>query len=218
MNTNKEFDEDKVVYEVEHSSYQIKYFVYKGGTDYNGLTTEKDVKNSKHIKKSEVVCFSQLPYMLSEFFGIHDEWPNKLLFICDFEKHNASKYHTSYGERCWWISHCKKHKLLPNYIDNNFAKSGNLILRIDELDLNTLYIYLSVTRHLQEEPFFIKAIKYLTEYKNMDFYVAFAVASRCCICNTGHHIIPVGKTYPHDDQNNNVNFIDRYQLCDVIRL
>jgi hypothetical protein len=126
--------------------------------------------------------------------------------------------HVTYDEILWWITICKKSKLLPEYGGTEFAKTGNFILRISALDLNTLYIYLSVARYLQEAPYFVKAIKYLIEDEDMDFYIAFAVASRCCMCGVGHHIIPISKQYPYASKENDINNVDTYNLDEMISL
>lgn len=215
---NKKFDISKIKQEAEPSSYMVEYYVYKNNGNYSVYITEEDVKNKKYKKNTTKCCFSQLSTLLTAFSNEHKEWPNRLLFLCDFKKHGISKYHTTYEEMCWWITTCKKYKLLPDYINYEFAKTGNFILKIDTLDLNTIYIYLTVARYLQEEPCFVKAIKYLVDDKGMNFYTAFIVGSRCCIGNTGHHIIPVGRKYPPSGNHNNINFIASYDLKYVIRL
>lgn len=214
----KKFDIERVIYKLEHSPYNVKYYIYKDNEKYSAWFTKTDVKDKKYRVNTTTCCFSQLSQMLTTFSKEHTEWPNRLLFLCDFKKHDKSKYHTTYGERCWWITICKKYKLLPTYINNEFAKSGNLILKIDTLTLNIIYLYLTVARYLQEEPYFIKAIKYLIDIEYIDFYTAFAVASRCCICNKGHHIIPVCKKYPLYNKHNDINSINTYDLTNIIRL
>ena len=92
------------------------------------------------------------------------------------------------------------------------------MFKIDTLDLKTLYIYLIIVRHLQEEPYFVRGIKYLVEERGVDFYVAFAVASRCCIGNKAHHVIPLGKQYPFSQEHNSINNVKVYNINHMFRL
>ena len=157
--------------------------------------------------------------MLTRFSLENQVWPNRLLFLCDFKKHLTSKRHTTIENREWWIETCKKHNFLPDYIADSFVKTGNLILKIDILDLKVMYIYLSTARLLQEEPYFVTAVEYLVKERGLGFYTAFAVASRCCISNKSHHVIPVGKQYPfHNEKDNDINKIETFQTYQVHKL
>ena len=220
LNKPEMYDKNKIPYHYISSRNHVEYYIYKNEKNYTEHFTKENIENNNlgYIKNKSKYCFSQLPSMLHSFSIRYKEWPNRLLFMCDFKKHEKKEYHTTYEERCWWITICKKHKLLPNYINDPLAETGNLILKVNTLDLSTLYIYLSIVRYLQEEPYFIRAIKYLVVDKHMDFYIAFSVASRCCINNKGHHIIQIGKKYPSFDNHNNINLIDNYELNDIIRL
>lgn len=216
-----DFDTNKIVGNLGAPPYKVKYYIYKDDESYTGHFTEEIIKNKnlKYRKNTTTACFSQLSSMLYDFSKEYKGWPNRLLFLCNF-KHCVQT--VTYEETLWWIITCKKYKLLPEYIDEESAKTGNFILKIDVIDLNSLYIYLSSARYLQDDPHFIKAIKYLVDNKDMDFHVAFAIASRCCICGIGHHIIPVSKQYPYtnnkSDNTNNINNINTFNLSNVIQL
>lgn len=215
------FDVKKIVYNQEEPSYRVKYFVYKDSTPYTEHFTEEAMKHKdlRRERNNNTACFSQLSSMLYSFSKEYEEWPNRLLFLCNFEHHKEVLNRVKYDEIVWWTTICKKYKLLPEYIGTEFAKTGNFILKISTLDLNTLYIYLSAARYLQEAPYFVKVIKYLVEDIDMDFYIAFAVASRCCMCGHGHHIIPVSKQYPYaSEKHNSVDNVDTYTLNEMISL
>lgn len=215
------FDTKKVVYNQNEPSYKVKYYVYKDDTLYTEYFTKEmfEHKNLEYRKNNNTACFSQLPIMLCDFANKHKEQPNRLLFLCNFKHQTEVIRPTTYDERLWWITTCKKYKLLPDYIGNEFLNTGNFIVQIDNIDLNTLYIYLSIARYLQEAPYFVKAIKYLVEDKDMDFYIAFAVASKCCICGVGHHIIPISKQYPYTSkEKNSINKVNAYSLGEIIAL
>lgn len=215
------FDIEKVICNQNEPSYRVRYYVYKDNTPYTEYFTKEmfEHKNLKYKKNNSTACFSQLSSMLCDFANKHEEWPNRLLFLCNFEHYNNTIDCATYDERLWWITTCKKYKLLPDYIGIEFVRTGNFIMRISNIDLNTLYVYLSIARYLQETPHFVKAIKYLVEDKNMDFYIAFAVASRCCVSGIGHHVIPISKQYPYtSEKRNSINNIDTYNLDEVTRL
>ncbi len=208
------FDENKMGYNQKPSENLTNFYIYKDSKKHTDLFT----KEGEHKKNSAKACFSQLNNLLLEFSDTYKKWPDRLLFQCNFKLHSLQKLHVSYEEICWWCTICREHKLLPEYIGDEFAKTGKFRLIIDILDLRTLYIYLSMARYLQEEPYFVRAIKYLVCDKGINFYIAFAVASRCCICNSGHHVIRTHKKYPHFEPHNDPNTIDTYNISDVIKL
>ena len=215
------FDTKKIVCNQNESSYKVKYYVYKDNPPYTEHFTKKtfEDKNLKYKENNTTACFSQLVSMLGDFVNKHGEQPNRLLFLCNFEHRIEVVRPTTYDERLWWVTICKKYKLLPDYIGDEFLTTGNFIVKISDINLNTLYIYLSVARYLQEDIYFVKAIKYLVEDKDMDFYIAFAVASRCCVCGVGHHIIPISKQYPYTfKEKNSIDKIDAYSLSEMITL
>lgn len=218
---DNEFDEDKISHKYDTSPFIVRYYVYNDDKDRISNFDEKSLEKYKlpFKKNTNASCFAELPRMLADFSTEHKKWPNKVLFLCDFKKHSISACHTTLEERHWWTSICKYHNLLPEYIEEKeFAETGNVILKINTLDLKTLYIYLILVRHLQEEPYFVRGINYLVEEKGLDFYVAFAVASRCCIGNKAHHVISLGKQYPFSQEHNNINNIKQYDIKHMHRL
>lgn len=214
-----EFDETEVQCECNASDYRIDYYIYRDNKDREECFAEKYVKdNFPYIKNTNRSCFVQIAPMLSDFSIKEKKWPNRLLFLVDFKKHNCPKQHPTFEEIHWWLKECKKYRFLPDYISEDFTETGNFVLKIDTLDLNTIYAYLIIARLLQEEPYFIKAVKYLVTDRNINFYTAFAVASRCCITNKSHHAIYVGKKYPFSNDYNSINKIDSYNLREIRRL
>lgn len=214
------FDENKLSHIYSTSPFVVKYYVYSDKEDRTSNFRKESLEKYKldFKKNTNTSCFAQLPRMLSDFSTKHKEWPNRVLFLCDFKKHPKSKCHTTLEERNWWISACKRNNLLPEYVKKDFAKTGNVVFKIDTLDLKTLYIYLVIVRHIQEEPYFVRGIKYLVEERDIDFYVAFAVASRCCIGNKAHHVIPLGKQYPFSQEHNSINNVKDYNINHMFRL
>jgi len=219
-NMDDKFNEKKISHIYTPSLFIVKYYVYSDKKDRTSNFSEEALKKYKlpSKKNTNTSCFAQLPQMLSTFSTTYKKWPNRVLFLCDFKKHSNSECHTTLEERYWWISVCKYHKLLPEYIEKDFAETGNIVLKIDTLDIKTLYIYLIIARHLQEEPYFVKGIKYLVEENGIDFHVAFAVASRCCIGNKAHHVISLGKQYPFSEDHNSINNIKLYNIGHISKL
>lgn len=217
---NDPFDETKISHVYSTSPFIVKYYVYSDKKDRTNNFSEESLEKYKLVfkKNTNTSCFAQLPRMLSDFSTKHKKWPNRLLFLCDFKKHKRSECHTTLEERDWWVSACKQHNLLPEYVEKDFAETGNVVFKIDTLDLKTLYIYLIIVRHIQEEPYFVRGVKYLVEERGIDFYVAFAVASRCCIGNKAHHVIPLGKQYPFSQEHNSINNINSYNINYMFRL
>ena len=133
--------------------------------------------------------------MIPEFIQKYDKHPNRLLYTCKFEHHQDIKAHLTLRERVDWVDLCKSNKLLPDYVDEYFANTGNFVLKIENYTMPMIYIYLCMARYIQETPQFVRAVLHMVQEKGLGFLTAFSVASKFCIRNTGHHVINVCRNY-----------------------
>jgi len=101
-------------------------------------------------------------------------------------------------EKRQWIKLAKKHNLLPKYVKEAWVDKGKYVinLNVKGMSPSLLYSYLSVIRYIRDETAFVKSILIMVDH-GVNYYIAFVFASRMYIHNTGHHIINVGRTYPH---------------------
>lgn len=220
LKKSSEFDESKVPYEYVQINFFVEYYIYKDDKDYTESFTKNFIeeRNLTHIKNTNTACFAHLNQMITTFSTKNKEWPNRLLYKIKFKNRNLPEFRHTTKDINWWIETCKKHKFLPEYISKDFTNTGNFVLKIDKLNINTIYAYLTIARHLQDELYFIQAIKYLVMDKGIDFCTAFTIASRCCINSTSHHIINLGKMYPYTKERNSINCVKHHDLYKVAQL
>jgi len=113
--------------------------------------------------------------------------PNRIFYIMNFK--SAGKPELSKTERYAWLRLCKKHKLLPNYVAASTVITGKVVFDTSIVSPSLLYTYLTMMRAIVEYPAFVKAVVYLVDKVEMNFYAAFVYASMFYISNFGHHII-----------------------------
>ena len=71
-------------------------------------------------------------------------------------------------------------------------------LNVKNMSPSLLYAYLSVLRYSRDESGFVKSILIMVDH-GVNYYIAFALASKMYIHNTGHHVVNVGRSYPYVD-------------------
>lgn len=90
-----------------------------------------------------------------------------------------------------WVELSRKHKMLPEYIKADYInQKKNVVFDISELLMSILYIYICVYRNIYEHPSFVKTVLNLIREFDMNYYIAYVMASKLCFTyGTGHHPI-----------------------------
>jgi hypothetical protein len=171
----------------------VKYVLYYDEKISTRTTFDKVTKKGrykKNIRNTNTACFAELPGMLKMFFSHNKVCANRLLYKVSFTKPNSNLTKTEIRK---WAALCKKEFLLPGYAEKHFVKDGNLVIRLENLDINTLYIYLSMARYCEDEPYIIKTTLYFVEELGMRFLPALTLALACTGYGMGHAILPITK-------------------------
>lgn len=184
---------EKMFAQPNSPTYKVTYYVFHK-TDKKLVKSVEDVKKYPHIERKSDACFSNLSSTLTSLFASHNSYPNRILFMVDFNRRTPDLV-VDEKIRKWWITTCKKNKLFPKYIGKTFADTGRFLIRVGDLDIRQMYTYLTTARNLQDEPHFVRAIYHLVKEKGMDFFVAYVMASKLCIAGGGHHLINVTRHY-----------------------
>lgn len=189
------FDEEKVVVGFDHSSYNIKFYVFFSEADTTDLSAEEFDKIKEKYENTNRACFAQFLSMCKIFLSKYKKFPNRVRYFCERKKHKNDRLHLSTEEIRRWTILCKKNKLMPSNIGKNFIENGYFDIRIDHLSKEMAYLYLSTARYIQDEPFFVRAIIHMVDDNKMGFFTSFAVATAFCTTNTGHHLVPESRIY-----------------------
>lgn len=219
-----EFDETKVGIGHDHSIYHITYYVYLSDTDTTELPLDKFLKIEEKLENtSNRACFAHLLAICSNFMRKYKRFPNRVRFVCERNKHSKSELHLNTEEIRRWTELCKRNKLMPDNIGNNFIENGCFDIQIDNLSKEMLYVYLSTARYVQDEPFFVRAIIHMVDDNKMGFFTSFAVATTFCTTNTGHHLIDEARTYSVLRLKGTLNSskdpcVNRFQMLRVAKL
>lgn len=170
-------------------TYSINYYVLTKPSKKGFIKDIADLKGLKHSAHRGVTCFSGLSGYLYGFKEAHGVLPNRVLYVVDFNTHPAKENHLDVALREWWVRTCMAHGLLPSYLGKTLWETGRCLLRIEDIDFQTLYMYLVTARNMQDEPHFVRAMHYLVEEKKLDFFLAYVLATRLCIRGNGHHLV-----------------------------
>jgi hypothetical protein len=174
----------------------IEFAIFKDDSEEVEFSKSSVIQEKPHITNdSNKACFAYLGTAIQKYKTKYNENPNRLVYRCYFKKHQKEKLHLSQEERERWISLCKEHKFMPDYIGDYFIKNGDFTIKLDKCTLSELYVYLNMARYIQEVPFFVRAVFYFMDSKNMGFLTAFSVSSTLCIVNAGHHVLPISRSY-----------------------
>jgi hypothetical protein len=101
-------------------------------------------------------------------------------------------------EKKRWIKLAQKHKLLPEYVKQSWIDKGEYIVDLSDKNMSPslLYSYLSMIRYNRDEPAFVRSVLIMVDH-GVDYYIAFTLASKMYITNSGHHIVDISRSYPH---------------------
>lgn len=175
-----------------YETHKVRYFLYPNNVnnvDKFGIPNNISKRSGEDgiVKHGSTICFAHL---LSECRK------NKKSDMLVYSLYNGSIALTG-AEAEEWLDICVKAKALPDYIKEISDIEGNrYILKIDtELNISILYIYLTCIRWIQEAPTFVKNMLKLVNKYNINFYIAWLIASKMSIGNTWHNIVSYGSDY-----------------------
>lgn len=110
-----------------------------------------------------------------------------------------------------WVELAVKYGFLPDYVKpeetvveevhGNGTLVAKLVLNLTKEFQSKLYMRLDTLRHLRENPGFVKAVVYLHDELNINFYAAFVMASYWNVHNSGHHILTISRNTMYDKTN-----------------
>lgn len=187
----------------------VQYWVYKDSRrhSWNSIQVPGD-KNDLEVQKLignkyGNVCFAGLRNVLTKD---HDRMQYKVV------KGSFKPILTPEEEKSW-IKIARSNGLLPKYVVNKVAKTGIMVIDLKQkvMSPSLLYIYLSTLRNLREDKSFVRAMVYMVEEMNVDFWPAFVIASTVCMESSGHHIMNICRQYcstPDVNKINNIFFKD----------
>lgn len=198
-------DSEMLSTDFRDGNYDVSYALYYDSTPRrkNSIYIPKDLGTDlKAHKNSNHACFAGMRGMLQEYVNpgpyckthrLNIPMPNRVCYKMNFN--TAGKPKLSKTERYAWLRICKKYKLLPSYVVPSTVITGQVVFDMHGISPSLLYFYLTMMRAIVEYPAFVKAMVYLSEKTEMNFYAAFVFASRIYISNYGHHVISPNEHY-----------------------
>lgn len=188
-NNMLDLDMKKCKYDNQH--YSAHAVVYKTHENQCGSFEQTILP-----EKKKDACYSG-------FFSRLKSKDNRITTSIEIQE---QKYRLNKDEAERWIDLCMENDLLPNYIakqnlfDENFKKA-TIVLDIEEKFQGIIYVCLDSFRKLREDPGFIKAMLYMCDEKDVDFYIAYVIATHLNIRGVGHHILPFTMSGYYDTWN-----------------
>jgi hypothetical protein len=198
------FDTKKVIANIGAAKYNVKYYLFFS-KDKVGSITPEEVRELDHIYSDKSACFFSFMRLRQEFNAKYKKYPNRILFVLDFKKHSIKDTHLSETEIEEWMVICKEHKLIPKYIYKDFKETGFFDVDMTKISKEKLYVYLSSVRYIQDEPFFVRAILHMVNDLKLGFFTSFAVATKFCANNSGHHLLNYSKDYALGHRADSIN-------------
>lgn len=188
------FDRSKLFFCPQIADYRINYGIFLDPT-MSARRSRKMItaKKLKHAFNHNHACFADLPGMFRSFTTTHKEPANRVIYETNFKANKNKEYQLSTEEISKWTTLCKRHRLFPSYIGAYFVSTGNFVVFLEGLDLNTLYVYLCAARYCSDEPYIVKMLLYFIEQHDMDFFLALLLATAIGGYGIGHSILPISR-------------------------
>lgn len=194
-----------------HLKNRAEFTTFKSDADPS-IIPESFAKDNKP-KMNNWVCFSGLPSMIAK--GNINRLYDRLEVMTPGSAGPGGQFILTPEERVAWLLLAKQYRLLPPYINENAITdipkddikkkksasygiadaAGEFIIDLEGLSPAVLYIYLSTIRNIREDPGLARAVPYLVNDLGMNFYAAYAFASKIVISTTGHHILTSHRDY-----------------------
>jgi len=164
----------KIVHAYQHGDNSAKYCTCK---------KEAVAEKTKADDLKRDWCFCSLLSMLKK----NDE-DDRIYYKMEEDEH--CKIKLTNQEKHRWIELCVANKTMPDYITIEDADKKIMVLEITEdLTPSLIFIYLCCFRYYREDPGFIRAVVYLVDKCEMDYYAAFVLATRVCMGYDLHHFL-----------------------------
>jgi hypothetical protein len=170
--------------------YEVSFGPFSDTRKRKYLVESDEVKKKFKGSIRKNICFSGLNRMLK------DESLNRVYMAIKNCTTALPKITTKEKKR--WIELAQKHKLLPKYINQSWVDKGEYIIDLSTKNMSPslLYSYLSMIRYNRDEPAFVRSVLIMVDH-GVDYYIAFTLASKMYITNSGHHIVDISRSYPH---------------------
>jgi hypothetical protein len=196
-----------------HADNHVEYYCYHevGKSKRNSPYIPKDPEKEFGARKITYVCFSQFLDIAARSAREESkkEVPkpiNRILYHMMIDPSACVTLGPEEQRRFLELS--VKHRMLPEYVTPDTltedGESGTMVLLLEGLTPAQAYMYLSQYRYLREDPGFVKSILHLYDEIGMNFYAAFALASRVSIDYTVHHFLTLQRRYATKDSVNDV--------------
>ncbi len=170
--------------------YEVRFGSFSDSRKQVYLVEADKVKNEFKGTIKKNVCFRGLDHELK------DKGLNRVYMA--IEDCTKALPRITPKEKKQWIELAQKYKLLPEYVKQSWVDKGEYIidLRDKNMSPSLLYAYLSIIRCNRDEPGFVRSVLIMVDH-GVNYYIAFALASKMYITNSGHHIINVCRRYPY---------------------
>lgn len=185
-------DEEKVNKARKYNDVNYCWFCYFEGKKFDPdkrINYKEVPSENKSTFEERSVCFSGLIDRINKRQDSHPKSKYNRLFCKSIYRSKSTFLTSEQVEE--WIELSKKHKMLPEYIKaDHINQSESIVFNISELLPPMLYIYLCTYRNIYEHPGFTIIVSYLIHEFDMNYYIAYVVASKLCfIYGKGHHPI-----------------------------
>jgi len=178
---SKWIDEEKVSFDCRHTSnHAVKYCVYYDKR--KRVYIPEDPTIEFRAKMHSGVCFSGLVPLIKR----QKVAPNRLYAVIKDDKKNAIQL--SLNEKEAWVNMAIRNKMLPPYFSLEAARTGIFVLDISDIPPSLVYCYFATFRFIREDPGFVRAMVYMVDELEINFYAAFVLATRVCLTQRGHSI------------------------------
>ncbi len=194
----KQIDVEKVSPKYRHIvGHKVDYWLY--------TAKEKTVAPPKGEEPPGLhctgVCFSRF----KEKFDEASQKPNRIYYPMPTDPKNLK---LTLKEKQEYVKMCRKNHLLPKYFKYDWMgeEESKIVLDISDIPPSLVYAYLCNFRYVREDPGFVRALVYLVNTKEMNFYVAYVLTSKVCLFHGGHVVLePIRGYLESSSDPNDVN-------------
>lgn len=181
------FDKKKIDIISVGRPYKVVYHLLESNLPAAEID-HKCLKGHKYVSNTNKACFAQLSRQ--PWDGIPKA--NRIYFECDLNQKKDKRL--SEDEIHEWIGLCQAEGILP-VVNGDFFENKGVCLSMEDVSPDRLYLQLCYLRHVQESPWFIRAVLHMVNDLGMGFYTAMTPASLFCMDNPGHHFLNIYRAY-----------------------
>jgi hypothetical protein len=188
---------EKVSSKTKHTeNHDVDYYLYR---EEGKRVTMPEGTKGYHVNG---YCFSAFLRTVRQLRNGGED-PNRILYVMPDDKGNIR---LTLKEKKEYIKMLRRHKLLPGYVRYGWVGKdvSKLVLNIENMSPSLAYGYLSNFRYIREDPGFVRALVYLVNTKEMNFYAAYVLASKVCLSWKGHTVLDLIREYMQSPDPNKV--------------